>query len=132
MNRSGWVTFSAVILIVAGIMRILDAIWAFRNNSQFANNLSKATFGSSLTGYGWIWLIVGLILIGVGVLLISGADGVSGETARWLGVGAAGIEGIVAVTWLPYYPVWALVYIGLAFVIMYGLIVHFNEYETND
>ena len=51
MNRSGWVTFSAVILIVAGIMRILDAIWAFRNNSQFANNLSKATFGSSLTGY---------------------------------------------------------------------------------
>ena len=29
MRRSGWLTFSAVVLIIAGIMRIIDAIWAF-------------------------------------------------------------------------------------------------------
>jgi hypothetical protein len=131
VNRSGWVTFSAVILIIAGIMRIFDAIWAFRNNSQFVNNLSKATFGSSLTGYGWLWLIVGIILIGAGLLLIGGG-GVSAEVARWVGVTAAAIEGITAVSWLPYYPVWSLVYIGIAVLIIYGLIVHYNEYETEE
>src|SRR5215831_11834319 len=29
MRRSGWLTFSAVVLITAGIMREIDAIWAF-------------------------------------------------------------------------------------------------------
>jgi hypothetical protein len=29
MGRSGWLTFSAVVLIIAGIMRVIDAIWAF-------------------------------------------------------------------------------------------------------
>ena len=29
MRRSGWLTFSAVVLIIAGIMRVIDAIWAF-------------------------------------------------------------------------------------------------------
>jgi hypothetical protein len=124
------VTFSAVILIIAGIMRLLDAIWAFRNNSEFANNLSKATFGSSLTGYGWLWLIVGLILIGAGLILIAGT-GISSEIARWIGVGAAAIEGITAVSWMPYYPVWSLVYVGLAVTIIYGLIVHFHEWDES-
>ena len=29
VRRSGWLTFSAVVLIIAGIMRVLDAVWAF-------------------------------------------------------------------------------------------------------
>lgn len=29
MGRSGWLTFSAVVLVLAGIMRVIDAIWAF-------------------------------------------------------------------------------------------------------
>jgi hypothetical protein len=28
MGRSGWLTFSAVVLIIAGIMRVIDAISA--------------------------------------------------------------------------------------------------------
>jgi uncharacterized membrane protein HdeD (DUF308 family) len=63
VKRSGWLTFSGVVLIVAGIMRVLDAIWAFRYNGPVVDNLHEAVFGHSLTTYGWIWLIVGVILI---------------------------------------------------------------------
>jgi hypothetical protein len=30
MKRSGWLTFSSVVLIITGVMRVIDAIWAFR------------------------------------------------------------------------------------------------------
>ncbi len=60
--RPGWLTFSAVVLITAGIMRVLDAIWALRYHGALPNSLKDATLGHSLTTYGWLWLITGTIL----------------------------------------------------------------------
>ena len=71
VKRSGWLTFSAVLLIIAGIMRVFDAIWAFRYNGQVVDNLHDAIFGHSLTAYGWIWLIVGVVLILAGFLVMT-------------------------------------------------------------
>ena len=126
MKPSGWVSFSAIVLIVAGIARIFDAIWAFRYNGPVADNLSQALFGSSLTTYGVLWLIVGVILVAAGLLLLM-PRGTATEVSRWVGVVAAAVAAITAVTWLPYYPIWSLIYIGLAVVIIYGLVTHFVE-----
>jgi hypothetical protein len=114
------------VLIVAGVMRVLDAIWAFRYNGQVVDNLYKATFGHSLTTYGWIWLIVGLVLIGSGVLLMGPATLGSG-ISRWIGIVAAGAAAITAVVWMPYYPVWSFIYIALAMLVIYGLLAHYRE-----
>jgi hypothetical protein len=121
MNRSGWLIFSAVVLIVVGIMRIFDAIWAFRYNGTTVNNLHDAFFGHSLTTYGWIWLIVGIILIVAGFVVLSPTPSITVDIARWIGIIAAAIAAITAVTWMPYYPVWAFIYIALAVVVIYGL-----------
>jgi hypothetical protein len=126
MKRSGWVSFSAIILIVAGISRIFDAIWAFRYNGPVVDNLHQAIFGHSLTTYGWLWLIVGIILIAAGLLLIAGG-GLSADVSRWVGIVAAAIGTITAVSWLPYYPIWSLIYIGLGVLIIYGLLTHYAE-----
>jgi hypothetical protein len=121
--------FSAILLVLAGIMRVLDAIWAFAYNGPVADNLHNAIFGHSLTAYGWIWLIVGIILIASGFLVLTGTT-VTAEIARWIGIVAAGIAAITAVSWLPYYPIWSLIYIGLSVVVIYGLVAHFGEVET--
>ena len=42
MRRSGWLTFSAVVLIIAGIMRVIDAIWALGYNGALPDNLQGA------------------------------------------------------------------------------------------
>jgi hypothetical protein len=126
MKRSGWLTFSAVIMIIAGIMRVLDGIWAFRYKGTVVDNLHQATFGDSLTSYAWIWTIVGAILIMAG-LLVMGEQTVGSVLARWVGVVAAGIMAITAVSWLPYYPVWSLVYIGLSVLVIYGLLAHYDD-----
>jgi hypothetical protein len=126
MNRSGWLTFSGVVLIVAGIMRIFDAIWAFSYSGTPVNNLHGAIFGHSLTAYGVIWLIVGLLLIAAGYLVMNPGT-VGADVSRWFGVVASAVAAITALTWIPYYPVWALIYVGIAILVLYGLIAHYEE-----
>jgi hypothetical protein len=126
MKRSGWLTFSAVVLIVVGIMRIFDAIWAFEYNGTVVDNLHGAIFGHSLTAYGVIWLIVGVLLIFAGFLVMN-PGGLAAEISRWFGIVASGIAAITAMTWIPYYPVWSLLYVAIAVMVIYGLSAHYGE-----
>lgn len=129
VEGSKWLVFSAILLVLAGIMRIFDAIWAFSYNGPVVDDLHDAIFGHSLTTYGWVWLIVGLILVGAGFNVMLSGTAVA-QVARWIGIVAAGIAAITAVPWLPDYPVWSLVYIGLAVAVVYGLVAHFAGEET--
>ena len=86
MNRSGWLTFSAVVLIIAGVMRVIDAIWAFGYHGAIPDNLQGALLGHSLATYGWVWLITGVILIAAGILVLGPSDKPSAEVSRWIGI----------------------------------------------
>jgi hypothetical protein len=125
VKRSGWVTFSAVVLIIAGVMRIFDAIWAFRYKGTVVDGLNQALFGHSLKTYGWVWLVIGIVLIVAGFLVLI-PRGIASEVSRWIGIVAAGALAITAATWLAYYPVWTLVYIGISVMVIYGLSAHFE------
>jgi hypothetical protein len=127
MKRSGWLTFSAVVLIVVGILRVIDAIWAFGYNGLIPDGLRGALLGSSLTTYGWIWLFTGVILIAAGALVLGPGDRPAAEISRWLGIIAASLAAISAIFVMPYYPVWALLYIAIAIMVIYGLTAHPGE-----
>jgi hypothetical protein len=109
----GWLIFAAVVLGVAGIMRIFDAIWAFRAHGNLPE---QALFGSNVNNYGWLWLVVGIILIlcAFGVMARS-------QVSRWIGIFAGAVATISAIWWIPYYPVWSLAYIGLGVFVIYAL-----------
>ena len=112
----GWLIFAAVALGIAGIMRIFDAIWAFRYHGTVPENLQNALFGTTLKNYGWLWLIVGIVLIlcALGVMARS-------QVSRWIGIFAGAVAAISAIWWMPYYPVWSLVYIGIGVFVVYAL-----------
>ena len=61
---AGWLTFASIILIFAGLMRILDALWAFSVGNKGDGQLSDALLGSDISTYGWWFLLVGVVLIG--------------------------------------------------------------------
>jgi len=114
-----------IILLTAGIMRVFDGIWMIHNaNSSVGSqyNLVGSLFGTSLKSYGWIYLIVGVLLILVALALSGGS-----EIARWLGIVAGAVLAISAVWWLPYAPFWASVYIGLGIAVIYGLAMYGGE-----
>jgi len=104
----GWMIFAAVALGVAGIMRIFDSIWAFRYHGAIPDDLQNALWGHTLKNYGWLWLVVGIILIlcAFGVMARS-------QISRWIGIFAGAVAAISAIWWIPYYPVWSLVYIAI-------------------
>lgn len=116
---SGWVIFAAIALGVAGIMRIFDAIWAFQYHGVLPQNLEDAIFGHSLKTYGWVFLVVAAVYIGAALMVVNGS-----QVARWVGVAAGAVGAISAIWWIPYYPVWSLIYIGVGALVIYALVVH--------
>jgi hypothetical protein len=115
----GWILFAAIVLGVAGIMRIFDAIWAFRYHGKLPQNLENAIFGHSLTTYAWIYIIVAAILILSAFAVLQRS-----QIARWVGIIAGAIAAISAIWWIPYYPIWSLVYIAIGVAVIYALVAY--------
>ena len=115
----GMLAFSAILLVTMGIFRIFDGIWSISYHGSVPDNLQGGLFGTTLSTYGWVWVVLGILLIlaGVGVLLHV-------QVARWFGVVMASLAAITAITWMPYYPVWSLLYIYLAAIVIYALVVY--------
>jgi hypothetical protein len=112
----GWLFFAGTVLGLAGVLRIFDAIWAFGYNGALPENLQDGVLGSSLTSYAWTFLIVGIILLVASVMILSRS-----QIARWVGYIAATIGALSAITWMPYYPIWSLMYVGIAVMVFYAL-----------
>ena len=121
----GWIVFSGVVLGVAGIMRLFDAIWAFRYHGVLPENFEGAIFGHSLKTYGWVYLVVAIVLMLSAIAVMNRS-----QVARWVGIVAGAIAAVTSVFWLPYYPVWSLVYAALGALVIYGLAVYGGESST--
>jgi hypothetical protein len=113
---TGWLFFAGTVLGFAGIMRIIDAIWAFGYHGALPENLKDGVLGSNLHTYAWTWLAVGAILLVASVFVL-----LRSQVARWIGMIAAVIGGVAAMLWMPYYPIWSLTYIGIAVFVLYAL-----------
>jgi hypothetical protein len=113
---SGWLFFAGTVLGFAGLLRIVDAIWAFGYHGALPDRLQDGVLGSDIKTYAWVWLIVGVILIVSSFFVL-----VRSQFARWIGMIAAVIGGVAAMFWMPYYPIWSLTYIGIALFVLYAL-----------
>jgi hypothetical protein len=117
--ESGWLIFAGSILIIGAIMRFFDALWAFRYHGALPDNLENAIFGRSLATYGWIYIIVAVILFMSGVAVM-----VRSQIARWVGIVAGGVVAVSAIWWMPYYPVWSAMYVAIGVLVIYALVAH--------
>jgi|SRR5689334_5198478 hypothetical protein len=116
---SGWVLFAACLLGLGAVMRFFDAIWAFQYHGPLPENFQGAIFGQNLKSYAWVWIVVAAILLVSAILVLNGS-----QLGRWVGIAAAAISAITAFAWMPFYPVWSLVYIVLAGFVTYALTVY--------
>jgi hypothetical protein len=119
-HDEGWTLFAAIVLGVGGIMRVFDAIWAFRYHGVLPENLENAIFGHSLKTYGWVYIVVAVILILSALAIVMNRS----QIGRWIGVFAGAVLAISSIWLMPYYPVWSLTYIGLGVLVIYALAAH--------
>jgi hypothetical protein len=71
------------------------------------------------TTWGWIHLILGIVVLISGFYLFTGA-----VLARTVGVIIAVISAIVGFAWLPWYPVWGIVIVSIAVSVIWALTAH--------
>jgi hypothetical protein len=122
---SGWLFFAGTVLGIAGIMRFFDALWAFRYDGVVSDNLEGALLGTSLSTYGWVWLVVSAILFFASFAVLTRS-----QIARWVGIIAAALLVISAFWWMPFYPVWSLAYVVIGNLVIYGLAVYGGRVPT--
>jgi hypothetical protein len=112
----GWLIFAGTVIGLAGLMRIVDSMWAFRYKGNLPDGLRDSVLGSNLHTYAWTWLIVGIVLIVASVFILARS-----QIARWIGYFAAAFAALSAMTWMPYYPIWSLTYVAVAVMVFYAL-----------
>jgi len=116
VKGDGWRIFAGTVLGIAGVMRFFDAIWAFGHHNDVTSNLEGGLFGHSLKTYGWVYLLVAVVLVGASFGVLVGS-----QVSRWIGITAGAVMAVSSIWWMPYYPVWSLTYIALGVLVIYGL-----------
>jgi hypothetical protein len=116
---SGWAvggaTFAATMLIVIGIFQSIAGLAAIFDD-EFYVVTQNYVFDLDVTAWGWIHLIVGILLIVTGYFLFTGAKWAAG-----VAVGLAVLSAIVNFLFIPYYPFWAILQIALAVWVIWSL-----------
>jgi hypothetical protein len=114
---TGWLTFAAVLLIVSGIFKVLDALWAFKyDDDGVSDRVQTILFEHDLTSWGVVWLVVGIVLILAGAAVVTGAG-----WARWVGIVAASLAAISFLPWIYFEPLWTILSVTLAMLVVYAL-----------
>lgn len=116
-NGAGWVMFATVMLGLAGTWNFIDGILAISTSRVYVGH--ETFVFSDLNTWGWIVMILGIIQGIAALMLLSGS-----EFARWFGIGAAGLNAIGQLMFVPVYPWWALAMFTVDLLIIYGLAVY--------
>jgi hypothetical protein len=111
----GFVLFAAVLLLVNGMINIFQGLIALIDDQRLVLSQDKLVVVDT-TGYGWVLLISGVLLLGVGCGLVAAQT-----WARIVGIIVVGLHLVTQVAWLGAYPVWSLLMIALDVLVLFAL-----------
>jgi hypothetical protein len=114
----GFIMFAGIMMIMAGFFQLFAGLVALFEN-EFYVATRNYLFQFDATTWGWIQLLVGLVvaLAGFGVL--------AGRTwARVVGITLALVSAVANFAFIPYYPFWALTVIAIDIFVIWALAAH--------
>jgi hypothetical protein len=121
---AGWVVglslFAGIMMIVTGVFNVVEGLVALFRNEVYVATL-RYVFAFDLTTWGWIQVILGLVVAVAGYGVVSGRI-----WGRVVGIAIALLSMLVNFLFIPYYPVWSLLIIALNVFVIWALCV-FNR-----
>jgi hypothetical protein len=116
---SGWtvggITFASTMMVLIGIFQAFAGLGAIIDDEFFVVTKNYA-FDLDVTAWGWIHLLLGIIVVCAGFALWAGK--------LWAGITAiflAMISALANFFFIPYYPFWSLLVIGLDVWVIWAL-----------
>ena len=123
----GWVRFGAVLMVVLGAFAVIEGIAALVAPTTFIT-ADGTVLTITLSGWAWVHIIIGALVVATGIALLGNAP----EWARGVGMGVVALNMLVQLAWLPAYPIWSIVMVGLDVLVLYALIVTWGEHRVAD
>jgi hypothetical protein len=120
----GWAYFAAVMLMMAGAFQAIAGIAGIFSNDFYVVG-REWVFSLDATQWGWVHLIVGVLLILCGFGVLSG-----NVAARTVGVIIAGLSAIASFAFVPWYPVWSIAVIAIDVAVIWALTAHGRDVQT--
>jgi hypothetical protein len=122
---SGWTGFAALLLVIVGAIDFFEGLIAAIRKQYYVLTPNQVIVFDVKT-WGWITMILGIIIVLVGLSAASGAG-----WARWTGIVLLTINLFEQLGWLgsSAYPLWTLTVITIGFLALYGLTVRWGDNE---
>lgn len=114
----GWTIFAAWMMLLIGIWHFMAGLIAVVEDELYVVG-QEYIFQFDVTTWGWIHMILGVVIFLAGLGLFGGA-----VWARTVGVILAVISAIAAFAWMPYYPIWGIMFATAAVFVIWALTAH--------
>ena len=118
-ETSGWAVagtaFAGVIMIMIGVFHAIMGLAAILDDNFFVVT-QNYTFEFDTTGWGWVHLIAGALVVLAGFYVFSGSF-----LARVAGITLASLSAVANFFFIPYYPFWSIVIVALAVWVIWSL-----------
>jgi hypothetical protein len=127
-RRPGLVTFAADMLFLAGAFSVVWAIGTFAQPewlSKVYDTYGFGTLSSTFWAWGFLDLLVGAIAIFAGFSVLRG-----GAFGQVMGLSIAGLSAIRWFFFLPVVPLVAVTILAIDVLVVYGLVVHSEYFDT--
>ena len=118
----GWRSFAGILIIIAGFFNTIDGLVAIINANRIqgvVNGQATLPVTDQVSSWGWLVLIVGIVMIAAGFAIFSGAT-----WARVVGILVASVNMVVQFSYLAHFPFWSFTMILVDMLVIYGLVVH--------
>lgn len=120
---SGWIGFAALLMMIIGAIDFFEGLIAIIRGQYFVLHGDQLIVFNTTT-WGWITLILGIILVLVGLGLAGGAG-----WARWVAIIVIVLNLIEQLGWLgnSQYPLWTLTLITLQIIVLFALTARWRD-----
>ena len=114
--------FAGVILVTLASFQILEGLSAVLKDNLYVSGLNYA-YEIDLTTWGWIHLVIGVIGVAVGLGILS-RPGLGDTSSAY---SFAVVSALSQFMFLPFYPFWALLLIGMNILVIWALATRLTE-----
>jgi len=116
---SGWAVggalFAGVLMVMVGVFQVIAGIAAIAED-EFIVKTENYVFNLDVSAWGWIHLLLGLLIGLAGLAIIGGR-----VWGGMVGIALATLVAIANFFWIPYYPFWSILTIALAVWVIWAL-----------
>jgi hypothetical protein len=112
-----WTMYTGLLILLAGVFAIFEGLITLANDG-YQTYVSQGAFVFGGAGWGWINLLLGLLLVGAALGLLTGQ-----EWSRMAGVAVVGTMAIIQMIYLTVAPTRVLIMVGICALALYGLVV---------